>query len=92
MYSEILKKNYIGACQASLEDRISAHNSGAYGSHRFTAKANDWKLILKLECHDYNHALRLEKKIKRMKSSTYIKNLIRYEEMREKVINETKNI
>jgi putative endonuclease len=92
LYSDILKKNYIGACQAKLEDRVSAHNSGKYGSHRFTAAANDWKLVLRLECDDYNHALRLEKKIKRMKSSKYINNLILFEEMRKRIIEETKSI
>ena len=91
LYSPSLKKNYFGACQASLEDRISAHNSGKYGAHRFTAAANDWKLILRLECDDYNHALRLEQKIKSMKSSKYVRNLSVYEEMRARIINETKS-
>jgi len=92
IHSNTLKKYYIGACHQSVQDRIDAHNSGKYGSHRFTAIANDWELVLILECDNYGHALRLERKIKRVKSSRYIKNLVQFEEMRDRIINETKNI
>ncbi len=92
IYSNHLKKNYIGACAGSLDDRIRAHNDGIYGSHRFTATVGDWELKLALECDDYSHAIRLERKIKKMKSSKYIDNLLRYKEMRDKILDETRNI
>jgi putative endonuclease len=56
-----------------------------------TASASDWELVLFLESLDYSHALRIEQKIKRMKSSRYIANLQKYPELREKVIQETKD-
>ena len=89
LYSETLKKHYIGACQDSLERRISKHNTGFYGGHRFTSKAKDWKLILFIPVEDYPHAIRIERKIKAMKSSRYIRNLVKYENLRVKIYNET---
>jgi putative endonuclease len=44
---------------------------------------------LKFETKDYAHALRLERKIKSMKSSKYIQNLANYPELTEKIISET---
>ena len=90
VFSERLNRYYIGACQSSLNERIEKHNSGYYGKAKFTAQSNDWELVLFLETETYAHALRLERKIKRMKSSRYIKNLLQYEELRAKVIKETR--
>ncbi len=61
--------------------RIEKHNSHEYGEHRFTAKTEDWKLFLSIECSSYSQAMRIEKQIKRMKSSIYIHNLLKYPEM-----------
>ena len=66
------------------------HNNHSYGSHRFTAKAEDWKLFIKIEVQEYSHAIRLERKIKSMKSSRYIRNLKKYPELVEKIIAETR--
>ena len=89
IYSAHLDRYYIGACQGGLDERIKAHNTSKYGSHHFTAKANDWELYLALPCKDYSHAIRLERKIKSMKSRKYLENLKKYKEMRERIIIET---
>lgn len=61
------------------------HNDGSYGDHRFTAKANDWELFICIECDSFKLATAIERHIKKMKSSTYIKNLKLYPEMIDKV-------
>ncbi len=90
LFSERLGKFYIGICQDSLPERIVKHNNHAYGNHRFTSAAKDWELFLRIDAIDYSHAIRLERKIKEMKSSKYIRNLKMYPEMLDKIIIETK--
>ena len=89
IYSKILSKFYTGACQDSLKDRIAKHNNHSYGNHKFTSSANDWELFLRIDTVDYAHAIRLERKIKSMKSSKYIQNLKKYPELIEKIRLET---
>ena len=89
IHSEKLNKFYIGATNDSINDRIKKHNDKTYGNHRFTAKANDWKLFLFFETETYDHAIRIERKIKAMKSSKYIKNIVKYPDLKEKIFNET---
>ena len=87
LYSETLGKFYTGACQKSLEERIVKHNTHFYGKKHFTASATDWQLFLRIDCNDYSHALRVERKIKSMKSSIYIQNLKKYPELVQKIVN-----
>ncbi len=47
-------------------------------SNKFTANAEDWKLFLQIQCENKIQALNIEKHIKKMKSKTYIENLIKY--------------
>jgi len=61
------------------------HNSKYFGPRKFTSKANDWELFLWIPANNFIHALRLERKIKGMKSSVYITNLKRYPELVEKI-------
>jgi putative endonuclease len=75
--------------KTSLQKRIDNHNTGFYGSKTFTSNANDWILYLKIETQDYAHAIRIERKIKSMKSRVYIENLKKYSELVEKVFNNT---
>ena len=86
IYSEKLRKFYIGVTQDDVVSRIKKHNDSSYGKHRFTAKANDWTLYLFISCLNYAHAVRIERKIKSMKSSVYIRNLLAYPELLEKLI------
>jgi putative endonuclease len=90
IYSERIDKFYIGACNGSLESRIEKHNLHSYGNQRYTASTNDWQLFLSIETVDYSHAIRLENKIKSMKSSIYIRNLKKYSELLQKIYNQTK--
>ena len=76
LYSKSINKFYIGACSKNLQERIAAHVSGKYGSKSFSHIANDWELKASFDCIDYSHAVRLERKIKSMKSKVYIQNLI----------------
>lgn len=86
LFSPSLCKFYTGACQDSLDDRIRKHNNHDYGMHRFTAAASDWELFLRIDAVSYAHALRIERKIKSMKSSVYIRNLAKYPEMVQKIV------
>ena len=91
LYSRKKDTFYIGACHKDLNTRIENHNSGIYGSQTFTSITNDWELFLQFELGTYAHAIRLERKIKSMKSRKYILNLSKYPELREKIIKETKS-
>ena len=86
LYSEKLNKFYIGVTQDDVASRIQKHNEGFYGKHRFTAKANDWDLFLFIETLNYAHALRVERKVKSMKSTVYLRNLIADPELVEKLL------
>jgi len=89
IFSKKLNRFYIGACHDDLEFRIQKHNEHTYGTHRFTAAAQDWELFLDIQVDDYSHAIRIERHIKSMKSSKYIRNLKQYPEMLEKLIIKT---
>jgi putative endonuclease len=80
---------YVGASHDPVEKRLEKHNNHHYGNHRYTAKADDWEIILVFETKDYAHAVRLERKIKSMKSKVYIDNLIKYPELRQKLFDMT---
>jgi len=86
LFSEKLNKFYIGVTQNDLEQRILKHNMATYGKNRFTATANDWKIFLFIKTDNYPHAIRIERKIKAMKSTQYIKNLKEFPEMMDKII------
>ncbi len=86
LYSPMLNKYYIGATQSEISSRISKHNYHLYGNHRYTATTEDWELFLSIEVEEYSHAIRIERKIKSMKSKVYIQNLKKYPEMLEKLV------
>ena len=85
-FSEKLQKFYIGATQEDVDQRFVKHNENLYGNHRYTAPVDDWKLYLFIPAKDYPMAIRIERKIKSMKSSNYIKNLIKYPELLSKLV------
>ena len=86
LFSVKLDKFYIGATQEDIEVRIIKHNLKLYGNHRFTAQADNWELFLFIPTNDYSMAIRIERKIKSMKSSKYIENLKKYPELLEKLV------
>ena len=82
LHSKGLDRFYIGACHEDLDRRIKNHNNGKYGQKTYTSKAGDWLLFLKFDCNDYSHAVRLERKVKAMKSKKNILDLKEYPELR----------
>ncbi|MBA3900956.1 MAG: GIY-YIG nuclease family protein [Bacteroidetes bacterium] len=85
LFSEKLNRFYTGACQTDINERIQKHNDHSYGNHRYTAKASDWDLFLLIDCQSYPQAINIERHIKKMKSSAYIKNLKTFPDIIEKL-------
>ena len=85
LFSETLQKFYVGASHEAIDQRLEKHNQHSYGEHRFTAAANDWNLFIEIRALDFAHAVRMERKIKSMKSSKYIGNLKKYPELVDKL-------
>ena len=70
-----LNRFYIGYT-SDFDTRIKFHKNAE--SHKFTANAEDWELFLKIPCENKTQGLNIEKHIKKMRSKTYIENLIKY--------------
>jgi putative endonuclease len=85
LFSEKLNRFYVGASHNDVDQRIVKHNEKAYGRQSYTATSTDWKLFLKIPADDFAHAIRMERKIKSMKSSKYIRNLKLYPELVNKI-------
>ena len=83
LHSCSLNRYYIGYT-SNFESRLDFHKNAE--SHKFTAKANDWKVFLKINCEDKHQALAIEKHIKSMKSKIYIENLLKYPEITIKLL------
>jgi len=47
---------------------------------------SDWKLFWSVECKSRTQALKIEKHIKKMRTRTFYQNLIKYQEMTEKLL------
>ena len=75
LHSIKLNRFYIGFT-SDFEIRMEFHKNAE--SNKFTANAKDWQLFLKIPCENKTQALNIEKHIKKMKSKTYIENLIKY--------------
>jgi putative endonuclease len=86
LYSPKLNRFYTGATHEGIEQRLLSHNSQKYGANRFTATSIDWEVFLIMECLDYTQAIRIERHIKKMKSSAYIRNLKNYPELVQKLL------
>jgi putative endonuclease len=86
LYSPTINRFYVGSTELEPEQRLELHNIQYYGDKKFTARANDWALFLEIQCNSVQQARKIESHIKRMKSKTYIKNLKKYPELREKLI------
>jgi putative endonuclease len=63
LFSKELNRFYTGVCHDDLELRVKKHNDHDYGTHRFTAKANDWTLVFTIECETFSQAVKIEKHI-----------------------------
>jgi putative endonuclease len=69
-----LDKFYFGSTN-DLQRRILEHQLGI-GDHRFTKRANDWDLVWSWNCTSRSESVRVERFIKKQKSSRYIKELV----------------
>jgi len=75
LYSSKLDRFYTGFT-SNVDVRLEFHKFSP--TNKFTGKADDWKLFLVIDCLNKSQALEIEKHIKKMKSKTYIKNLLLY--------------
>ena len=91
IYSPSLDTYYIGACQQDLLERLNNHNIAKYGSNHFTARASDWEIFFSFQTNSYDHAIRIERKLKSMKSRIYLENLKKYPDLVDKIWNENFN-
>jgi putative endonuclease len=85
LYSKSLNRFYTGSSILNPPERLEMHLEKYYGESKFTAKTVDWQIFLIISCETIEQARRIEKHIKRMKSSRYIRNLITYPAILEKL-------
>ena len=83
LFSNRLNQFYIGSCK-DLPERITEHVKKIFAKS-FTAKTDDWELYLSITDLGYQQARLIEMHIKKMKSTKYIKNLIKYPQLIEKL-------
>ena len=86
LHSSKLNRFYTGSSELAASERLELHLNKYYGNNKFSAKADDWKLFLAIDCSNKPQALAIEKHIKKMKSSKYITNLKQYPEMIAKLL------
>ena len=72
LYSSHVDQYYVGHTQ-NMEDRLSRHNSGRSLS---TKKGKPWNLVYTETFETRSEAMLREKAIKKMKSRTYLEQLI----------------
>ncbi len=89
VFSPFLGSYYIGVTSEGELSRLEKHNLGFY-RNAYTRKTDDWQLFHVIAADDFAHALRIERKIKQMKSKRYIENLKQYTELTAKVIQEAR--
>ena len=86
LYSEKLDRFYTGQTH-DIDSRLEKHNTKYY-ENKWTSKGIPWSIFLIIECQSKKQSLSIEKHIKRMKSSKYIRNLKKYPELILKLKNE----
>jgi putative endonuclease len=85
LYSNRINRFYIGSC-LNLDERLEEHKNKVFPTS-YTSITDDWELFLSFENLEYNHTRAIELRIKKMKSSKYIRNLKLHEELRNKLLN-----
>ena len=85
LYSRKLDRYYIGQTNLKPEERLNQHNN-RLNPNSYTSNGIPWELYLILECNSRTHAQKVEQHIKKMKSKKYINNLLKYPEMRNKLL------
>ncbi len=69
LHSEKISKYYVGITM-DITKRLEEHLNPIY-----TSQTDDWIVFLELDCLNKTHALKVEKFIKKMKSSKFIQSL-----------------
>ena len=87
LHSESLSRFYTGYT-SNYDVRSVFHENPDF--RKFTYNADDWLLFLKIGCQAQHQAMGIEKHIKQMKSSVYIRNLKNYPEMVLKLLDKYK--
>ena len=85
LFSVSLNRFYTGSTELSVSERLDRHLQKYYGNNKFTSKAVDWELYYKIPCETRTQAKEIENHLKKMKSSIYLKNLVKYPEIAEKL-------
>jgi putative endonuclease len=65
LFSEKLNRFYTRVSQDDLRERILKHNLHTYGTHRYTAQADDWQLYHYIECFSFPLAVKLENTLRK---------------------------
>ena len=77
-------KYYVGETD-DVDRRLLLNNNGHFKG-AFTSQTGDWQVSLIIECRDRSHSLLIEKAVKGRKNRNYIKNLIKYPELVERLV------
>ena len=85
LFSRKASKFYTGITTLSFKERLSNHLDRYY-HNKYTSHAFDWEEFLTIECESIEQARSIETHIKKMKSSTYIRNLKKYPETAKKLL------
>ncbi len=85
IHSKKYDKYYIGKT-SNVEKRLQRHKEKYYDK-AFTKISKDWELVLKFECDNRTQAFYLERFVKRMKSRTFLKKLIKIPEILTDILN-----
>ncbi|MDH5400105.1 MAG: GIY-YIG nuclease family protein [Cyclobacteriaceae bacterium] len=83
LYSEKINRFYIGYSE-NVENRIEYHNNPQH-NHIWTKRGIPWVIFLTIDELSHGQARKIEIHIKKMKSTTYLKNLTKYPEIIEKL-------
>lgn len=67
-----------------MQERLFEHVHHVF-TNSFTQRSDDWELFLEIQCANIIQARAIEFHIKRMKSKRYIRNLVKFPEMIEKL-------
>ena len=86
LYSYKSDKFYIGQT-ADLNKRLLQHNDPK--SSYSTKGGQPWVIFLALDCNSIQHAIKLERHIKKMKSRKFIMDLKKFPELRERTVKRT---
>jgi putative endonuclease len=84
LYSKKVNRHYIGSC-LDVTERIEQHLNKVFPK-AFTKRADDWVIKFSMDNLNAKQAKQIENHIKKMKSVTYINNLLKHPEMTQKLI------